>query len=169
MTPSPRLPDDSRVWVFGADRALTADEIARVDSALREFLAGWAAHGAPLRTWHDVIELRFVVVAVDERSAGASGCSIDALSRQIGEIGRSLDVGLLGGGRIWYRDGDDIVCCDRAEFRARAAAGDVTARTRVFDPTVSDLGAIRAGHLERPAGESWHARLLPSTGVAGGA
>lgn len=169
MTSLSRLPDDSRVWVFGADRALTDSEISRVESSLGDFLTGWAAHGAPLRTAHEVVERRFVVVAVDERPAGASGCSIDALSRQVADLGRVLDVDLLGGNRIWYRDGDDIVCCDRAEFRERAATGDVTADTPVFDPTVAELGDVRDGRFERSAGSSWHARLLPSTGVAGGA
>jgi len=169
MTSLSPLPDDSRVWVFGASRPLTDAEISRVDSALGDFLPGWAAHGAPLRTGHAVIERRFLVVAVDERSVGASGCSIDALTRQIQDVGRMLDADLLGGGRIWYRDGDDIVCCDRAAFRERAAEGRITAETPVFDPTVGSLAEVRGGRLERPAGSSWHARLLPSTGVAGGA
>lgn len=169
MTSLSSLPDDSRVWVFGSDRALTDGELARIDSLLGEFLSGWAAHGAPLRTGHDVVERRFVVVAVDERAAGASGCSIDALSRHIGDIERSLGVDLRDGARVWYRSGDDIACCDRAEFRARAAKGEITADTPVFDPTISDLGALRGDGLERPAGASWHRRLLPSSGVAGGA
>lgn len=169
MTSLSRLPDDSRVWVFGADRALTDAEISRAESALGDFLDGWAAHGAPLMTGHEVIERRFLVVAVDERPAGASGCSIDALSRQIEDVGHMLGVDLLDGGRIWYRHGDEIVCCDRATFRARAAEGGITAETPVFDPTVGSLADVRGGRLERPAGSSWHARLLPSTGVAGGA
>lgn len=168
MTSLSRLPDESRVWVFGADRPLTDSEISRVESSLADFLRGWAAHGAPLRTGHEIIERRFVVVAVDERAAGASGCSIDALSRHIADLGRALDVDLVDGGRIWYRDGGDVVCCDRAEFRDRAAAGEVTAETSVFDPTVAGLDELRAGRFERSAGSSWHARLLPSTGVAGG-
>jgi len=169
MTSLSRLPDDSRVWVFGASRALADAEIARADSALAGFLPGWAAHGASLRTGHEVLERRFLVVAVDERSAGASGCSIDALARHVEALGRALDVDLLGGGRIWYRVGEEIECCDRAEFRARASRGEITASTPVFDTTLTDLRGLRGGGFERPAGSSWHARLLPSTGVAGGA
>lgn len=162
------LPDEARVWVFGAGRPLTGAEVARIDAALEEFLAGWAAHGARLRPAHEVRERRFVIVAVDERAAGASGCSIDALSHRIAGLEEELGVSLRAGGRIWYRDGDRIVSCDRATFRDRAATGDVSPRTPVFDPTVATLGDVRAGRFERPAGSSWHARLLASTGVTGG-
>ncbi len=169
MTSLSRLPDESRVWVFGSSRELSGPEVSRVETTLGAFLDGWAAHGAPLRPGLAILERWFVVIALDESAAGASGCSIDALSREVEALERALDVSLLDGTPIWYRAGEEILCCDRAEFRSRAAAGRVGPETPVFDPTVASLGELRAGRFERPARRSWHARLLPSTGVAGGA
>ncbi|MDQ3673342.1 MAG: ABC transporter ATPase, partial [Gemmatimonadota bacterium] len=75
------LPDSSRVWVFGSDRRLEEEEAVMLLEEVDRFLAGWKAHGAPLtvgRNWrHD----RFLAVAVDQSTAGASGCSIDGLFR----------------------------------------------------------------------------------------
>jgi len=50
---------------------------------------------------------------------------------------------------------------DRAAFTDLAERGTVTAEAPVFDPTVTTLGAWRAG-FERPASESWHAQLMPA-------
>jgi len=92
--PFPSLPDDARLWVFAADRPLAGDaERALLDAADR-FLAGWAAHGAPLRAARDWRDAHFLAVAVDQRTEGASGCSIDGLFRSLRalepEIGATL-------------------------------------------------------------------------------
>ena len=43
----------------------------------------WAAHDVPLTTARDLRYDQFIFGAVDERAAGASGCSIDALVRRM--------------------------------------------------------------------------------------
>jgi hypothetical protein len=157
------LPDDSRVWVFGAAEPLTDSQRVAIDSDLSTFVQTWAAHGAQLLAAHDIVERTFVIIAVDERARAASGCSIDAMIRHLAELETALDVSLLDGQRIWYRvEGGDIVSCDRSDFKRRSEQGQVDAATRVFDPTILTLGGLRTGEFERAAGDSWHGRLLSS-------
>lgn len=161
------LPDEARVWVFGASRPLEEEDVALLERRLPPFLAGWTAHRADLRAAWDLRERRFLVVAVDESGAAASGCSIDALMNELGELERDLETSLLDTTPIWYRRADGrIDAVPRQDFRRRAREGEVTERTAVFDPTLSTLEELRAGGLERPAGRSWHARLLPESGPA---
>src|SRR6478609_1375026 len=89
------LPDASRVWVFGADSDL--DEGA-TDLLLRDvdrFLAQWHAHGAPLTAARDWRDKRFLTVAVDQSTAGASGCSIDGLYRSLKSLESRLGTSLV--------------------------------------------------------------------------
>lgn len=159
-----RLPDAARLWVFGATTPLTGAQRDALDADLTGFIRTWAAHGSSLMAAHAIVHDTFVVVAVDESVQGASGCSIDALSRHLAALETALDLTLLDGARIWYRTGaGDIVSCERHEFRDRSGQGEIDADTRVFDPTIETLGDLRDGSLERPAGGSWHARLLAST------
>ncbi len=161
------FPDTARVWLFGTDRALDAAETRRLEHEIDAFTRGWMAHGAPLRATHATLESRFVVVAADETACAASGCSIDALLRRIGELEAAVGVSLRDGARIWYRiRNGDIVCCDRQTFRMRAERGEIDAATPVFDTTIQTLGDLRAGRFERPAGAAWHARLLPALETA---
>lgn len=158
------LPDDARVWIFGADRPLERSERELLHDELRRFLREWNAHGSELAAGFTIDRDRFVVVALDESHAAASGCSIDALLHALGSTEERLGVGLRDGGLVFHRDADgEIVACDRAEFRRRANRGEVTEATGVFDLTVDRLGTWRERGLERAAGESWHARLLRSS------
>ena len=156
------LPDDARVWVFGAERALTTTEAARLLGVTDTHLERWAAHGAPLTSARDWRDDRFLTIAVDQRTAGASGCSIDALFRQLQVLERELSVSIVGGGRVFYRDAaGSVQSVDRGDFTALAERGTVTSETIVFDPTVQTLGAWRAG-FERRARDSWHGQLMPA-------
>jgi hypothetical protein len=155
------LPDSTRVWVYGSSRPLRDDESSEIERELTAYVAGWAAHGAPLDAAAAVLENRFVVMAVDERAARASGCSIDDMVRRIGEIERVHDVSLLDGTLVYYRTPEgEIAACDRPTFRRRAAEGEITPRTIAFDPTIATLGELRAGAFERAVAETWHGRLL---------
>jgi len=154
------LPDSARTWVFGAERAL--DEGA-TDLLLREvdrFLSEWRAHGAPLTVGRDWKYGRFLTVAVDQSTAGASGCSIDGLFRSLKALEPKLGASLVTSGVVFYRGRKGAIeCVDRERFTALSADGEITPKTRVFDPTVTTLGEWRA-RFELDAAHSWHSGLL---------
>jgi len=154
------LPDDGRLWIFPSSRPLEPTEQEVLLAEVDDFLEGWAAHGTPLRCGRSLWEDRFLLVAVDEKAAGASGCSIDTLQRRMGLLGPRMGVTLIERGPVWYRDGEEIAAVSRARFKELAAAGEVDPETPVVDTTLTRVGEARAGALERPARESWHARAF---------
>lgn len=157
--PFDSLPGDARLWVFAAADPLTPEGEAALLDAADAFLAGWAAHGAPLRAARDWRDGRFLAVAVDQRTAGASGCSIDGLFRSFRTLEPTLGTSLVAAGRVYWRDAAGRVAGgDRAALRAAAGAGAVGADTPVFDTTVTTAADWRA-RFERPLAESWHARV----------
>ena len=158
--PFDRLPDGARVWVFAADRPVAGAAAERLLAAVDQFLAQWAAHGQPLTASREWLGDQFLAVAVDQRDAHASGCSIDGLFRTLQRLEPEIGASLVGGGRVHYRAADGQVhTVSRDEFSERGSRGDVTAATPVLDPTVGTAGEWRA-RFERPAAESWHAALL---------
>ena len=154
------LPNSSRTWVFGADHDL--DEGA-TDLLMREvdrFLAQWHAHGAPLTAARDWRDKRFLTIAVDQSTAGASGCSIDGLYRSLKALEPRLGASLVTSGLVFYRNPKGWVeSVDRERFSELGVTGKITPRTRVFDPTVTSLGEWRA-RFELNAEDSWHAKLM---------
>ena len=156
------LPDQSRVWVFGSQQPLDDGAAGRLLAEVDGFLARWQAHGEPLTVGRDFREGRFLTVAVDQSTAGASGCSVDGLFRALRGVETAIGTSMLGGGRIYYRDDTGSVqSVSHAEFGDLGAAGTVKPDTVVFDTTVDTLEAWRA-RFETRVGDSWHAKLLPA-------
>ena len=161
LVPFRQLSDQSRMWCFAASRAPGGSETAHLLDSMQAFVEEWTAHSRDLKAGMKWRDHRFLIIAVDESHASASGCSIDALTRQLQDLESRLDVGLLDSASVWYRDATGrIRSCSRDEFRARARRGDVDANTGVFDLTVTRLGDYRNGAFEKPASESWHRALL---------
>ena len=159
--PFAHLPDDARLWVFASPVPLDAPQRARLLDEVDRFLETWAAHGDPLTAARDWRDDRFLAVAVDQSTAGASGCSIDGLFRRLQAIEPELGTSLLGGAsRVYWRDAAGTVqAVPRGEAKAAAARGALTADTPVFDTSLTSAGEWRR-RFERPARESWHSALL---------
>ncbi len=155
------------MWVFPAERALQAAEADALLTEVDDFLDGWAAHGAPLRSSRQFVADQFLIVGVDEDVEAPSGCSIDALVNRLRALGDGMGVVLIQHAPIWYRDGDDVAVVSRADFKARARAGDVDLDTPVIDTSLTRIGDLRSGKLERPAREAWHGRAFRLRGPDG--
>lgn len=156
------LPASARVWVFAADRPLAEPQVDMLLAEVDAYLAQWRAHGHPLtvaREWRDD---RFLMIAVDQTDAYASGCSIDGLFRSLRELEARLGAALVGSGRVHFRDETGVIrTVTRDEFSRLGESGVVNRHTRVFDPTVATAGEWRE-RFETEAERSWHAAVLPA-------
>jgi hypothetical protein len=166
LVPFDTLPDSARVWIFGSTRPLHDNDAARLLGDVDRFLTHWRAHGHPLFSGRDWRHDRFLTIAVDQSTAGASGCSIDGLYRSLRALEGAFATELLGGATLFFRDASGTVqATSRADFMARAAAGEIGRETVVFDLTMETLGEWRT-RFEQPVRLSWHARLLPPAAMA---
>jgi hypothetical protein len=154
------LPDEARVWVFGAANAIDEPKAARLLGAVDDFLEQWHAHGSPLLCARDWRDDHFLAIGVDQSTAGASGCSIDGLFRTLARLEPELGTTLLGGGRVYHRDADGcVIASSRKAFNELARDGRVGADTHVFDTSLTSASQWR-DQFERPARDSWHAELI---------
>jgi hypothetical protein len=154
------LPNNARTWVFGADRDLDKGATDLLLNEVDRFLSQWHAHGSPLTAARDWKYGRFLTVAVDQSTAGASGCSIDGLFRSLKAMEPRLGASLVTSGLVFYRDKKGTIeSVDRTRFTQLSAEGKINRRTKVFDPTVTTLGEWRA-RFELDAAHSWHSGLL---------
>jgi hypothetical protein len=162
LTTFDELPDDARVWIFGAAAPVDDVDAAKLLAAVDAYLLQWKAHGHPLTAARDWRDERFLVVGVDQRTEGASGCSIDDLFHMLQALERAVGSSMVGGGLVFFRGPGDLVCAlSRDDFEALARRGGADGTTPVFDTTITSAGDYRA-RFEVPAGSSWHGALLPN-------
>lgn len=143
------IPGDARVWIYQADRKLNSESRMRVLNEVNSFIKEWKAHGNDLNAAGDLLFDQFVVLAVDERKAMASGCSIDSSTRKLKQIGESIDVNFFDRSNISYIVDNDIRQVPFRELKTLFDSGVITGETIIFDNTVQSVDELRMRWMVR--------------------
>lgn len=154
-----KLPEDSRIWIYQANRKLSDEEITEMENEISEFVTQWTAHGATLEGGFEIRYSRFIIIGLNQSSVAASGCSIDASVHFIQSLEKKYDVDLLDKMNVTYYNGDYIAHKTLTDFREMAKNKSVSKNTVVFNNLVN----TKAEYLENwevPAHQSWHGRFL---------
>lgn len=153
------MPAHARTWVYKTARDLSQAEQKMIHEHGAAFTSTWAAHGAPLDACVDVLFDRFVVVAVDEEQANASGCSIDKSVGFIKQLEHDLNLMLTDRMVVVYEGDSGITSCRLQELPELMKAGAITADTIVFDDLVATVGDLK-DRFRLPLRSSWMQRFL---------
>ena len=147
------LPEESRIWLYASEKALTSDHQSHILNHIAEHLKSWNAHKVPLTAGVSILENHFIVVALDETKNGASGCSIDTLQNKIQELEKELSISLLNRLNIFCRINDEIQCVPSFKLESIAKAN-----TLFYDLTIQRKSDLHS--YLKPISEGWCAHLL---------
>ncbi|WP_341221815.1 ABC transporter ATPase [Polaribacter atrinae] len=153
------LPNNSRVWIYQADREFTENEINFISEKAEDFINQWTRHGDDLKGSFTIKYNQFLVLAVDESFNNVSGCSIDSSVRFIKELENELQLDLMDKMNVTFKDNDNINLVKLFDFQKFAKEQKVTAETIVFNNMV-DTKEDFESNWEIPAKDSWHKRFL---------
>lgn len=156
-TPFDQLPDSSRVWIYQADRQLTAAESDAISGRLRSFTDKWTTHGMPMRTSFTIANSQFIILAADEGSA--SGCSIDESVRTIQEIGQEHSIDLFSRGLVTFKIKELSMTIPVKDLQSSLLEGKWNRESLVFDLTIKTVGELKRKWIV-PARETWLRRYL---------
>ena len=153
--------DNARLWVYASNRPINLEEHEYIHARLSNFIDDWHAHGSKLEASYAVLNRRFILIAVNEGPASASGCSIDKCLHEIQDIDKSLGLDFLNRLKVVYRDESNnlVVSCSIPELKEMIEDHDFPNNTPVFNLNASTLGELR-NNWEIPAKESWIKRYL---------
>ena len=147
--------ENSRVWIYQADRNLSTEELRPIQERLDAFTATWEAHGKVLKAAAEIKYNRFIIFIVDEAQAPVTGCSIDKSVALLKTIEQEFDLSLFDRMQIAYRDENRIQVCSKAAFEELIAKGLVNENTLVFNNLAQTYGALQTA-WEVPGKQSWH-------------
>ena len=159
LTDFKNLPDDARIWIYQSNRKFTDEEVSDIENKTAAFLKEWTAHGSDLQAGFEVKYNRFIIIALNQAIASASGCSIDASVHFIQSLEKEYEVDLMDKMNVTFYTGDYIAHKPLADFRKMAKNKSVSKNTVVFNNLVN----TKEEYLENwevPAKESWHNRFL---------
>lgn len=162
--PFQELPDHARLWVYQANRAWSKAEEALMSAELTQFCADWQAHGNALKASFTTRYSQFLILAVDESHAGASGCSIDGSVRKIREIEMNLDISLLDRTAVAFMKGDQIVTLKLQDLKGGFLTGELNGEMTTFNNAVASKREYEQ-NWKIPVKNSWLAKYLPKTAL----
>ena len=157
--PFNEMPANSRIWIYQSDRKLNDSELDQIKLKLTDFLKNWTAHGDDLKSSFEIRYDRFIIIALNEKSAKASGCSIDASVRFVQKLENVISADLMNKLNVSFKEEQSINIVSLSVFQNFVKAGKITSETIVFNNMVQTKGEL-ALKWEVSARNSWHARFL---------
>ncbi len=136
------LPNSARVWIYQANRTLSSGEQQTISEYLTKATDQWAAHGAPLKSSFKITEDRFVIIAADEAFNAASGCSIDASTHWLKDLGSHLKVDFFDRSLIYKIENDELKEANPFAVKKLIENGEILPETPLFTQQVADLTAL---------------------------
>lgn len=152
------MPDSSRVWVYQSDRFLTDVEVGVLRDMATSFVGMWESHGQILDASAEVFHNLFVVIAVNESTAAASGCGIDKSVSFIKKCEERLGISLMDRHNVAYQAESELKLSRISDFWALRKAGVVTGDTLLYNNLVKTTGELRTEWLV-PFDRSWHREI----------
>jgi len=147
------LPEESRIWIYASEKALTTDQQNYILELISEHLKAWNAHKVPLTAGVTILENHFIVVALDEDKNAASGCSIDTLQKTIQDLEKELNISLLNRLNVFCEIDGEIESIP--SFKLKTIAN---GNTLFYDLTILTKSELNT--YLKPISEGWCARFL---------
>ncbi len=153
------LSDQSRVWIYQSNRVFTDEEAVAIEKKIEAFIDNWISHNRKLKAFGSVYHKRFIVLMVDETTAGASGCSIDKSVYFLQQIESEYGIDLFDRMRFAYKANGSVQSVTKAAFEELYRNKVIDETTMVFDTLVDNKGDFDRNWL-KPLGKSWHIRFV---------
>ncbi len=155
------LDNRSKVWIYQADKELSDSQRYEIQGHLFKFLSQWTAHHNALKTYGNLFHDQFLTLFVDETTAAASGCSIDASVHFVQQLGSHYQVDFFNRMIFSYLNEEEekVYTLNQEQFKAAYQAGTITDDTLVFDNLVKTKDQFLTEWL-KPLEASWHKRFV---------
>tara|TARA_B000000565_G_scaffold98439_1_gene73204 strand:+ start:554 stop:1018 length:465 start_codon:yes stop_codon:yes gene_type:complete len=148
-----KISDESKVWIYSSEKKLNMNQIEYIENKISNHLVNWQSHKKDIEAAVQIVENRFVIIAVDETKVSASGCSIDSLYRLIQDIELQLSISLLNRLNVYCVINDNIVCLPISSLKDK-----VDSSTLFYDLTINNK--FQLSNFLKPIKNGWCNNLI---------
>lgn len=165
FVPFNKIAPESRVWIYQLSRELSEGEKTEVEKTIEIFCQEWQAHGAPLKTSYLVAHNHFLILAVDEKHSGASGCSIDGSVRMLKDLGAKLGIDFFDRMKAAFLVNEKVELYPVMKLKELFESGMLNPASVTFNNMVATkMEFLNNWRVE--AGQSWLSKYLPKSALA---
>ena len=159
------MPEHSRIWVYPSTTSLQTIEQELLDKFLKPFCDHWQVHGKPLQTSARIVDHHFVVLAVNEDHAAASGCSIDSSVAVIKQMESHYQLDLMNRLYLHYINAQGTIGgLPSTEIKSAIDTGVIRPDTTVYQTSLATKADLTSA-FQIPASESWVRRFFRDASI----
>lgn len=149
------LENESKVWIYQADRDFTYDELDRFRPEIFKFVDQWTSHHQSVSGYGNIFHKRFLALFVDESLAQTSGCSIDSSVSFVKSVGAALNIDFFDRLNFTYLEEDEVKSIKNVDLSDALKNNEIGESTLFFDNLVKNKGDFLKSWL-KPLKDSWH-------------
>ncbi|MBT8188933.1 MAG: hypothetical protein KJO29_00785 [Bacteroidia bacterium] len=152
------LSDDSKVWVYQADKTVDDDTEQRIKEDLHDFSMNWLSHGTPVDCYVNLFHKRFLVFVADDTNH-VSGCSIDSSVHFIKALEQKYGLNFFDRLTFAYVEDDEFRFIHNSNLNPAYKSGQITDDTRMVNNLVKSKEEFLRSWII-PLKESWYKKLI---------
>lgn len=99
----------SQIWIYFAPSIFSEAQIQLVNQNMDTFLSQWNAHKVSLEAVGMILYNQCIVLCVNQETATASGCSVDASVRFIKDLGLKTQIDFFRRDLFYILENDKII------------------------------------------------------------
>lgn len=153
--------DNARVWIYQSNRQLALTETLQIDELLHDFTSQWKSHGDDVKGFGKLFFGQFIVLMVDESSAGVSGCSTDSSVRLIKSIEQDFNINLFDRQSLAFIVRERIQLYPLSQLNYAIENDLISSETLYFNNTIQTKKDL-VNNWIIPVAESWLNRKILS-------
>lgn len=146
--------DESRVWIYQANRLFTLAEALQLEDITDNFIKNWNSHGTPVKGCCNLLFGQFILLMADEQNATVSGCSTDSSVRLIQAIETAFKISMFDRTQLAFLIKEKIQLLPLAQVSYALEHQFIGAETLFFDHSVSNKKELTERWIV-PLSKSW--------------
>jgi len=135
-----KLPANSRLWIYTADRTLTPSELSEIQMKLGAFTQSWTAHDVQLQAGTSILWNQVVLIAVNEAFHGISGCGIDKSVKVMKDLGEAYQLNFFNRFLALVQSGDSLLTLNKNDLQQALDSGELDENSLVLNSLAQTLG-----------------------------
>lgn len=148
----------NRVWTFIISKPLTKEELNSLIGSGNNFVTGWTAHEQQLTASFEVFKDKIIIVKVNEDVTGASGCSIDKLTRFIKETEKQFNIELLNRLLVAYNSGGNLEIVHSTKIKDLLSQNKISENTIIYNTSLGNQNELN--NWEQELRNTWLNKYL---------
>ena len=147
-----------RVWTYIISKELNPDQLNFLLEEGKAFVQGWTAHDQQLSGSFEIYKDKILIFKVNEEVHGASGCSIDKLTRFVRSLEIKYGIELLNRLLVAVKVNEEIQIIHSSKIKDLLEVAFINEKSIIYNTSASNTDELK--NWEQSLKDTWLKKYL---------